>query len=240
VAEWDAVAALGPSVPAAVQLELLLALRRMVERGVQWLLRRKRPPLAIRLTVESLRAGVAAVAAALPDVISPGFAAAMAEATAAAVAAGVPEPLAARAAGWPYMHTAPDIVEVARARGRTPEDAARLYWDLFELLELGWLWERIGMLPRNDRWQNHARGALRDDLLNELRALTDEVLRSGDVYTPPADVLGRWAAANEQPRARLATVLGEIRSGGVFDLTTMSVALRQLRNLVSSSTVESR
>ena len=234
-AQWDAVAELGTAVPAEVQLGLLLDLRKMVERGSQWLLRHRRPPLAVADTVASFRPGVATLTDALPAVISPGLATAMAEAAEAATAAGVPADLAAGAARWPYLHTAFDIVEVAHARGRTPEDAARVYWGLFDLLDLAWLWDRVGTLPRSNRWQNHARAGLRDDLLNELRALADEALRAGDVFTPVADVLQQWAAANERATARLATVLGEIRSGGTFDLTTLSVALRQLHNLVQAS-----
>ena len=122
----------------------------------------------------------------------------MSEAIAADTAAGVPAELAARAAGWPYLHTAFDIVEVARARGRTPVDTARVYWGLFDLLDLGWFWDRIGLLPRSDRWQNHARAGLRDDFLNELRALADDALRAGDVFTPVGDVVERWAAGNER------------------------------------------
>ena len=41
--------------------------------------------------------------------------------------------------------------------------------------------------------------------------------------------------ANERAVTRLRTVLDEIRAGGVFDLTTLSVALRQLRNVVRAS-----
>jgi glutamate dehydrogenase len=232
---WDAVAALPASVPADVQLGLLLDLRRMVERSAQWFLRHRRPPLAIAPAVSSFRPGVTTIADALPDVISPGFAAAIADAAAAATAAGVPAELAAQAARWPYLHTAFDIVEVAQARGRTPVEVARVYWGLFELLDLGWFWERIGTLPRSDRWKNHARAALRDDFLNELRALADDALRVGDVFTPVTDVVERWAVANERAVTRLRTVLDEIRAGGVFDLTTLSVALRQLRNVVRAS-----
>ena len=64
------------------------ALDRMVERAAQWLLRHRRPPLAIEPTVASFHAGVAALAEALPAVISPAFASAMAEAVAAHAAAG--------------------------------------------------------------------------------------------------------------------------------------------------------
>jgi glutamate dehydrogenase len=233
--QWDAVAGLSPSVPADVQLGLLLDLRKMVERSAQWFLRHRRPPLAVGPTLATFRPGVTNLAAALPDVISPGFATAMTEAVDAATAAGVPADLAARAARWPYLHTAFDIVEVAQARGRTPEDTASVYWGLFDVLDLSWFWDRIGLLPRNNRWQNHARAALRDDFLNELRALADEALRAGDMFTPVADVIERWATANERATARLTAVLAEIRSGGVFDLTTLSVALRQLRNLVQAS-----
>jgi glutamate dehydrogenase len=233
--QWAAVTALSPAVPAEVQLRLLLDLRRMVERAAQWLLRHRRPPLAIEPTVASFHSGAAALAEALPAVISPAFALAMAESVDAATAAGVPAELAALAARWPYLHTAFDIVEVAAARGRTPADTARVYWGIFDLLDLGWLWERVGALPRGDRWQNHARAALRDDLLNELRILTDEALRAGDAFTPVSEVLQRWASANERATDRIGTVLGEIRASGRFDVTTLSVALRQLRNLVQAS-----
>jgi glutamate dehydrogenase len=233
---WDALTELDGAVSSEVQLALLLDLRRMVERGVLWLLRHRRPPLDIGATVAAFRPGVEALAGALPDLVGPTFGAAMAEATKRAIDAGVPAELAARAAAWPYLHTAFDIVEVARARGRSPEDTAGVYWGLFERLDLGWLWERVGALPRNDRWQSHARAALRDDLLAELRTLADDALRAGDVFTPVADVLDHWAAANERVVNRTTQLFGEIRSGGVFDLTTLSVALRQLRNLVLAST----
>ena len=170
----------------------------MVERGVLWLLRHRRPPLDIGAAVAAFRPGVAALADALPDLIGSGFATTIATATKDAIEAGVPAELAAHAAGWPYLHTAFDLVEVARARGRTPADTALVYWGLFERLDLGWLWERIGALPRTDRWQSHARAALRDDLLGEMRTLADDALRAGDVFTlgaGPARPLGRHERA---------------------------------------------
>jgi glutamate dehydrogenase len=145
----------------------------------------------------------------------------------------VPPDLAVRAAAWPLLHTGFDLVEVAAARGRQSRDPAVAYWELFERLDLGWVWDRIGQLPRTDRWQANARAAMRDDLLTELRRLTDASLRAGDVFTPPAEAVQRWLVANQRSVERVARVFSEIRAGGSFDVTTLSVALRQLRNLAS-------
>ena len=153
----------------------------------------------------------------------------------AAIDAGVPAALAARAAAWPYLHTAFDIVEVAgrgAARPRTRRGSTGV-------CSSGSTWPGSGsasaLLPRSDRWQAHARAALRDDLLGELRTLADDALRAGDVFTPVDGVLERWMAANERAVVRAARLFEQIRAGGVFDLTTLSVALRQLRNLVLAS-----
>ena len=97
---------------------------------------------------------------------------------------------------------------------------------------MAWLWDRVGALPRTDRWQSHARAAQRDDMMATLRDLADDALRAGDVFTPPADLVGSWLDANERSVRRVLDVFTEIRTGNVFDLTTLSVALRQLRNLV--------
>jgi glutamate dehydrogenase len=57
-------------------------------------------------------------------------------------------------------------------------------------------------------------------------------LRAGDVFTPPAELVAAWLTANDRSVRRVREVFMEIRTGNVFDLTTLSVALRQLRNLV--------
>ena len=69
-----------------------------------------------------------------------------------------------------------------------------------------------------------ARAALRDDLFSLHAELTTDVLRFG----------GRdaWIEANRDAVDRALEILGEIRAGGTFDLTTLPVALREVRNLI--------
>jgi glutamate dehydrogenase len=73
-----------------------------------------------------------------------------------------------------------------------------------------------------------ARAALRDDVYAEQAALTGEVLRAG------SDV-EQWLAANVGAVERSLQVLADIRTGGALDLARLSVAVREMRNLIHSS-----
>jgi glutamate dehydrogenase len=229
---WGAIDELGSTVGLDEQLAMFLDLRRMVERGVLWLLRHRRPPLDLATTIAAFAGPVGELAVGMAGALGQSVAWSVTDVAARRSALGVPAELADRSAVWPHLHTAFDIAEVAAARGRTPTETATAYWGLFDRLDLAWLWERIGALPRLDRWQSHARAAQRDDLLAALRDLTDDVLRHGDLFDPPDALVERWAAGNGRSLRRVLQVFTEIKTAGVFDLTTLSVALRQLRNVV--------
>ena len=145
----------------------------------------------------------------------------------------MPEDLASRVAALPIMFSALDIVEVAdemRAgrgagrRGALPPRAAGS--------ELHWLRDRIVALPRDDRWRARARAALRDDLYAIHRELTARgaALGAGRRASRTSSWTG-WIEANPASERTLQT-LGDIRSGQSYDLTTLPVAVREVRNLI--------
>ena len=133
---------------------------------------------------------------------------------AARLAAGVPEALAQRSAIWPLLHTGFDLSRSRTARACRSPTWPRVDWKMFDRLDLMWLWDGIGALPRSDRWQTQARSALRDDLLTVLAELTGTVMRRSGGSTES------WLAANERPVARALEMFTEIRRAEVFDLTT--------------------
>ena len=96
---------------------------------------------------------------------------------------------------------------------------------MFDAFEVGWIWDGVGALPRSDPWQEQARSSMRDDLMTVLADLTRNVMRAAE--GSPSD----WIAANERAVGRAIAMHTEIRRAESFDLTTLSVALRQLRNL---------
>jgi glutamate dehydrogenase len=222
---WREIDELGSSIHLDTHIALFLSARRMTERGAVWLLRHRRPPLDISEAVDTFSAGLAFLAASLDDVVSGRVAGDVLSVRRARIAAGVPVELAERAARWPWLHTGFDIVEIAHTESHNVADAATAYWATFDAFELGWLWDGVGNLPRSDRWQEQARSALRHDLMTVLADLTRLVMRSAD-GSPAA-----WIEANERAVGRALAMHTEIRRAESFDLTTLSVAIRQLRNL---------
>jgi glutamate dehydrogenase len=223
---WEQIESLDQVVKFDVQLDLFLDARRMVERSTLWLLRHRRPPIDIGAAVAELGPGVREVQRVLHEVIRGPLAAAARSTEASRLVLGVPERLALASSMWPFMHTAFDIVDAA---GVHPvAEVAATYWAVFEALDATWLWEGIGALPRNDRWQTQSRSALRDDLLAVLIELTSAVVHAGAG-------LEAWLAVNERPVARLRTMFADITRTGTADLTALTVGVRQLRNLALSS-----
>ena len=221
---WHDVEALGDDVKLDVQLDLLLEARRMTERGVLWLLRHRRPPIDVALTTQEFASVINDLALHYDEFLRGHLAAMTHSAWASRLASGVPEVLAAQCAVWPLLHTAFDVADIAARHECEPRVVASMYWQLFDVLDVLWLWEGIGGLPRSTRWETQARSALRDDLLMGLADLTEDVLSAGtDVDT--------WLTNNERSVARVTTMFNEVRRSDTFDITTLTVGVRQLRNL---------
>jgi glutamate dehydrogenase len=218
------------------QIRLLLEVRTLAERASRWLLRNRRQPLDISSTVEHFAPAVPLLADEIPRLLAESEEAD--EAFRATIerftADGVPEALARRVAALPALFSALDVVDVTRATGRGREQVAAVYFALGRHLQLNWLRERILRLPRGDRWQALARAALRDDLYAVRASLTAEVLQAGGPTQDSAELIRRWFDQDKPAFGRCLAVLRDVAADDRADLATLSVALREVRGLVSS------
>ena len=222
-AMWEQIEGLPTHVKLDTQLDMFLEARRMVERGALWLLRHRRPPLDIAAVVAEFQPGIRELSTTLDAYLRGRIRDQMFGNEAARLAGGVPERLAQQSVLWPLMHTAFDVIDLAGRQHLTVKETVAAYWEMFDTLDLGWLWDAVGALPRADRWQTQARSALRDDLMGAIADLADDALYVGGARD--------WMAANEHVVVRAMAMFTEIRRADAYDLTTLSVALRQLRNL---------
>jgi glutamate dehydrogenase len=229
---WGDVEDLDNRVDAAVQLEMLIEGRRLVERATRWLVRECAEPIDIAATAARHAPGVELLRSALPDILEGADREAFEERAAALTEAGVPRPLSARVAAMPSMPSAFDVVAISSGTKRALEDAMHTYFRLADRLELNWLRDRIVELPRANRWQALARAALREDLLMLHRRLACQVLEA-DSSSSSDRAIDNWAARNADALERWLATLAEIRASRSYDTTTLPVALREVRRLTA-------
>ena len=69
----------------------------------------------------------------------------------------------------------------------------------------------------------------------EQASLTAHVVRTGADGQPARELVESWLEQNRASVERSRQVLADIRSSGALDLARLSVAVRELRNLIQSS-----
>jgi glutamate dehydrogenase len=228
---WAEIEQLDTRCAAQVQVDLLLEGRRLVERASRWLLGNRPRQLDIASTVRHFRPGAMTLYASITRLLAPEDAEPLARRADELRERGVPEDLATRVAALPTMFAALDIVTVADETGLNVDHVGAVHFRLGSRLGLHWLRDRIVALPRDNRWRARARAALRDDLYAIHRALTSEVLREAPPGTDVEQMVDDWIDSNPVSERTVQTI-GDIRSGQSYDLTTLPVAVREMRNMI--------
>ncbi|HEY0937132.1 MAG TPA: NAD-glutamate dehydrogenase [Trebonia sp.] len=230
---WQQVEALAGTVDVDARIAVVLEARKLVERTTRWLLLNRRPPFGISETVSFLSTGTAAVRSAIPKLLSGRDLAGFEERRASFTSRGVPAGLADEVAAMVPSYSAFDIVTSAAAAAHGVEETAAVYFLLADRLQLGRLRDLIVALPRDDRWSSASRSALRDDLYAAHAALTRDVLAAGGIAAGTAERIAVWEAQNSAAVSRAAATLAEIWESNRFTFTTLSVAVRVIRSLVT-------
>ncbi|HET9898264.1 MAG TPA: NAD-glutamate dehydrogenase [Streptosporangiaceae bacterium] len=233
---WNEVSELDGKVEISAQILAMLEGRKLTERAARWLLHFRRPPFDIQATIDYFAGGVMAVAGGFPTLLTGLDLIGFDERRGIFSGLGFPGELAHWIAAMVPAYSAFDIVEIASQVGRRIEETAEVYFDLADRLQISRLRDRITALPREDRWNTMARGALRDDLYTAHAALARDVLTVTTSGTPE-ERLAAWVARNEAAVARANQTLVEIWESDSFTVATLSVAVRAIRTLVSTSTL---
>ncbi|MGV3494832.1 MAG: NAD-glutamate dehydrogenase [Ramlibacter sp.] len=224
VALWQQIEALDNRVPDAVQAEMIITLRGLVARGTTWFLRSRRlaEPTQQQVArfapaVQALRAQQQAQATTSPR-------------AAAWVEAGVPQALALQVDDAGALLHALDIAETAEASQRPLALTAQVHQGVGQRLGLERLRQQIELLPADSFWHGLARLALADDLTDLQRSIAQQAVarQAGEA----AEVLDAWERDNRQALERARRLLAELQETPGSDLAMLSVALRELRNLV--------
>ena len=245
-----AVRSLDGRVPTAPQSHATQELRRLLDRAVRWLLTTHGGGLDVAGLTASLEPVVAAFRGRVGELLRGRERARLDREAGALEAEGFPPALALHVAGLLDEFDLLDVARTAADTGVPVADVAELHFALSERYGVDDLLGLIAALPRGDRWQTLARGALRDDLYAALDVLVRGVLAHArtqegqDAWGGPGVVAERadravlaWETAHEEPLAQARRTLDEVRRLEGSGLAPLSVALRLLRGAGRSGLV---
>jgi len=237
---WRQIDELDGRVPSSTADELVLETRRLLDRASRWMLSNRPQPLTISAAISRFRPVVAELCGSVRGWLHGQAAQAVDEKVERWTAQGVPAELAERVAVLLDAYSLLDITEIAELAEQdgtvtaehSPQESAELYYLLSEHLDVEHMLQAVNALPRGDRWHSLARLSLRDDFYAILRGITVDVLSTSDPEDAPEQKIAKWESANESRLSRAKGALEQIRASAQLDLATLSVAARQMRNMV--------
>jgi len=225
------VEALDNVVSTATQTLLYLEFRRLLDRAVRWFLTTRPAHIDVAREVQRFRPLVEQFAPQIPELLQGGERKRLERRARQLEKVGAPTDFARRAAGLLDQFSLLDLTEIADETGTPPADAVGVYYCTSERLSIDDMLSRVTRLPRDDRWDALARGAMRDDLYAVLDQLTRSVLAASGPGATPAERFEQWADANRDALQRARTALAGIERLDHAGLAPLSVALRTLRSV---------
>ncbi|HEU4329620.1 MAG TPA: NAD-glutamate dehydrogenase [Lapillicoccus sp.] len=216
------------------QTMLYLEFRRLLDRASRWLLSTRPSNIDVVAEIERFGGAVADFAPRMAEVLQGSERRRLERRTKELEKHGVPAATAARAASLLDLFSLLDVVDLAEELELSVAEVAGVYYYASEKFTIDEMLTRVSKLPRDDRWDALARGAMRDDLYSVLESLTRSVLVASDGGDTPAKRFEYWADANRDALSRAKTALRGVERLDDAGLAALSVALRTLRSVLRS------
>ena len=216
------------------QTALYLEFRRLLDRSVRWFLQNRPSTLDVAAEVERFSAVVAELGPQMSTLLQGAELRRLDRRTQELEQLGAPTELATRAASLLDQFSLLDIVEISVDTERESAEVAPVYFATSEQFGIDVMLNRVTKLPRDDRWDALARGALRYDLYAVLESLTTAVLDSSASGMAPKDRIAAWSEANAESLSRANAALSGIQRLENPGISALSVALRILRGVIRS------
>ncbi len=229
---WQEIDKLDNVVPAAIQNEMLIEVGRLVLRATLWFLRRRSEKMTITNVLAFFAPGVATMEAELTALLSDEDCKALQANEARLTGKGVPAAVASAVARTDAIYAALDIVEASAILNRPVALTAATYFAMVGKLSLRWVTVQVTALPTDSHWQAMARAAMRDDVANLQRQLTESVLKLSPQAVDAPTAIAAWETHHAKALGRMREVMQDLQAARECDLAMLSVLLRELRVLI--------
>lgn len=234
---WREIEALDNQLAPEVQVELLMEVRKLIERTMFWLQSNRAGTASIDDVIQEFGGQVALISREIVDHATADEKAVVENRSAGYQSAGVGEPLAQKISSLELEFTCLDIIAVQSVVKQAKADVPQVYFSIRDELKLSWLHSSISQLPRKNYWQSLARSALRDDLHAESRALLVSIFQGSAKKASVQARVKAWCESNRVEIERYLHLLNVIQTENETEIEQLSVILKELHALVEKSKI---
>lgn len=232
---WEGIEALDHKVPAALQMEMMSDLMRLVRRAARWFVRNRRSSIRPEQKIAAFRPAVDAIRSNLSTLLHGDAHEFWQSKMDRLTKAGVPEDIANAVAGTASLYASLGIAQAAAQANSTESEVANVYFALGETLQLDWLNQQVSDIKVENHWQAMARESFRDDIEWQQSSLTSSVLgfvhREGELQAG----IDCWLECQDEQARRWRGVVAELQQAEVKEFAMFSVATRELLDLAQST-----
>lgn len=218
-----------------LQYEMIDEVIRLVRRATRWLLRNAHKKIVIPELIAHFEPHIKGLYKRLPKLLLGSDKEDVDARKEQLITAKVPEEMATRIASVRSMYHALNIIEAANICSADVYLAAQVYFTLVDRLDLHWFRDKINDHPVTHRWSVLAKAAFKGDLDLIQRELTVSVIAQAGTTKNVAQAIDTWLARYDDLISRWRLILTGLHSEEVSDFSIVSVAIRELYDLVQAS-----
>ena len=219
-------------IPASAQMSMLFELSRTQRHATYWIIEHYGDYVDIDGLVDRLKDGMATVYGRTGGIMSAAARERHEKAMNNYTSMGVPEKLADKMAALLLTRAALDITDLAVTFKRDVIESARVYSLFNDRLGIFALHAGAEDVKVKGRWQAMARSNLRDEFFQIRRDMAADILKKRSKKNIE-QLVDEWLQQRSEQVERFVTMLDEMKLRGVFDIATLSVAAKELRELVA-------
>jgi glutamate dehydrogenase len=236
---WQQVSGLDNHVPTPIQTRLYEKIVAFVRHQTYWMARRfaaTDPVLEAMIT--PFKDGAALLMAQNGASLTESQKDKLNHRTAALMAKGAPQSLAAKIALLAYLHQSADIIELAHTYAKDVAKTAELYFLCGQKFGFDLLCEGAGTLSSHDPWDRMATRRLIEDVRNEQKTVVKMMMQTMTLAESPEEIVAHWQADHRErlePLNRLLQTFGESvgDSGASLSFAKLTIVNARLREWVS-------
>lgn len=233
---WSDIEGLTGKVPAWVQAEMFVEINEFVGRITGWFLRNYPQPIDLSQAMKDYEPGIREFMTLAGNIASESIKKSTQKKYDYFLGLDVPKDIAKRVAELEMLSSACDVVRASLMTKLPVRTVGQIYFEVGSRMQLGWLRLAAEKLVIDSHWDRIAVTSIINDLFDQQRRLTMEVINGMAKGDDSKTAVEKWQSRNDKAVGRLLQCMSDLETTETIDFSMLVVAMRNVEMLTAQET----